>query len=72
MGKSALTGVDGTAVGAEVASGAAVACGVDVADDPQANRKTTNRKTIALGKCLKNRGLDLEFGTGSSMVNVSR
>ena len=59
--------LDGTAVGADVACGAAVASGVAVADDPQANRKITNSKTIALGKCLNNRGLDLEVGTAPSI-----
>jgi hypothetical protein len=46
---------------ADVAAGIAVAeavlvlvlaCGVAVADDPQANNKATNNKTIALGQCF--------------------
>ena len=77
MGNAALPGVDGTdvggtAVGAVVDCGAAVACGVDVADDPQANSKTTKSRTIALGRYLSSFGLDLDFGTASSLVNVSR
>ena len=65
MGKGALPPEDGTAVGpgpppvdgTDVADGIAVgdevlACGVAVAEDPQANNRTTNNKTIALGQCF--------------------
>ena len=56
---------EGTDVGGgtEVfATGSAVA----VAEDPQANSKTTNSRTIACGRCLINRGLDLDFGTAGT------
>ena len=76
MGKAALLPFDGTAVGAVVAfalgaAGAAVgevepllAAGADVADDPQANSRATNNRTIALGKCLMN----FVFGLVSDML----
>jgi len=52
--------VAGTAVaGTEVATGAEVA----VAEDPQANSRATNNRTIALGKCLEMRGLERDIGT---------
>ena len=38
---------DGTSVGEAV-----LAAGVAVAEDPQANNRTTNNKTIALGQCF--------------------
>ena len=55
---------DGTDVGrgTEV-GGALLACGVAVAEDPQANSKATNNTTIALGRCRIKCGLDLDFGT---------
>ena len=67
MGKAALPASRvGTAVGADVACGLAVgevepvlAAGVAVADDPQANNRATNNRTIALGKCLVNFVLNL-------------
>ncbi len=42
--------------------------GVAVAEDPQANNRATNSRTITLGRCLvnDNLGLDLETGTASS------
>ena len=69
----ACTVADGTAVaevdGAEVACGAVVGelepldDGVAVAEDPQANNRATKSRTIALGRCLVNIGLDLDIGT---------
>jgi hypothetical protein len=53
-------GLPGTAVAAALAAGAlaagalAAGAGSEVAEDPQANSKTTNSNTIALGKCLMN------------------
>ena len=65
----------GAFAGAEVAAGADLACGtavgedepllaagVDVADDPQANSRTTNNITIALGKCFMYLVPDLDSG----------
>jgi hypothetical protein len=61
--------------GTEVAAGAAVACGADfgvvppldsgvaVAEDPQANNKTTNNRIIAFGRCLMTLGLSDDCGT---------
>ena len=49
----------GTAVG-EVEP--LLAAGVDVADDPQANSRTTNNITIALGKCFMYLVPDLDSG----------
>ena len=46
MGNAELP-VDGAAVG-----GALLTTGVAVADDPQANNRATNNRTIALGQCL--------------------
>jgi len=54
-------GAAGTAVG-EVEP--LLAAGADVADDPQANSRATNNRTIALGKCLMN----FEFGLVSDML----
>ena len=57
--------VDGAVVaGTAVAGGAdvAAACGVAVADDPQANNRAKNNRKIALGRCLVIRGLDLDIG----------
>jgi len=79
VGKAALLAFDGTAVAAAFAGafagafalGTAVgevepllAAGADVADDPQANSRATNNRTIALGKCLMN----FEFGLVSDML----
>ena len=61
MGKAALLAFAGTAVGAAfgAAFGAALgelalllASGIAVAEDPQANNRATNKRTIALGQCL--------------------
>ena len=63
MGKAALpawrvgTTVGEAPEGADVACGLAVgeaplATGVAVADDPQANSRATNNRTIAFGQCL--------------------
>ena len=52
--------VAGTAVGAGV-DVAAAGTGVAVADDPQANNRAKNNRTIALGRCLVIRGLDLDI-----------
>ncbi|MEO2140850.1 MAG: hypothetical protein ABGX63_01580 [bacterium] len=81
MGKAALLAFDGTAVAAAFAgafafalgaAGTAVgevepllAAGIDVAEDPQANNKATNNRTIALGRCLINRGFNLDISGGS-------
>lgn len=81
MGKAALLAFDGTAVAAAAAfagafalgaAGTAVgevepllAAGTDVAEDPQANNKATNNRTIALGRCLINRGFNLDISRGS-------
>ena len=43
--------VDGAAVG-EVVTVELLATGVAVADEPQANSRTTNNRTIALGQCF--------------------
>ena len=53
-----------------VAWGLAVgaAPGVAVADEPQANSRATNSRTIALGQCLNNCDLDVDFGTVPSPV----
>ena len=59
--------VDGAVVavgGGDVAAGN----GVAVAEDPQANSRATNNRTIALGKCLIIRGLDLDIGTFPSLL----
>jgi len=40
--------------------------GVAVAEDPQANSRTTNSRTIALGRCLNSHGLDLDIGRAPS------
>jgi hypothetical protein len=72
VGKAALPASRvGTAVGADGADGADVACGfavgevapllatgVAVAEDPQANSRATNNRTIALGQCLTTAMLD--------------
>jgi hypothetical protein len=69
VGKAALPASRvGTAVGADgadVACGFAVgevvpllATGVAVAEDPQANSRATNNRTIALGQCLTTAMLD--------------
>jgi len=42
------------AAGALAAGALAAGAGSEVAEDPQANSKTTNSNTIALGKCLMN------------------
>ena len=55
-------GAAGTAVG-EVEP--LLAAGTDVAEDPQANNKATNNRTIALGRCLINRGFNLDISRGS-------
>ncbi len=65
MGKAALVPDGGAVVGAGTAvAGADVATGttVAVAEDPQANSKATNKRTIALGRCLLIRGLDHDLG----------
>ena len=61
VGLPALAPDDGTAVGEAVVEPGLVlvlvlvlAAGVAVADDPQANNRATNNRTIALGKCLVN------------------
>ena len=67
VGLPALAPDDGTAVGEGVVEPVLVlAAGVAVADDPQANSSTTNNRTIALGRCLINRGLDFDIGTSFS------
>ncbi len=45
-----------------------LAAGVAVAEEPQANNRATNSRTIALGRCLvnDNLGLDLDIGTAPS------
>ena len=74
----AWTAAVGTAVGAadpgadvagtEVSCGTAVGDvaplddGVAVAEDPQANNRATNSKTIALGRCLEISGLIADCG----------
>ena len=77
----AWTAAVGTAVGAAAppVDGADVACGgtavgevepldtgVAVAEDPQANSRATNNRTIALGRCLINHECDLDIGTAPS------
>jgi hypothetical protein len=52
VGLPVLPPDDGTAVGA------ALAAGVAVAEDPQANSRATNNRTIALGQCLTTAMLD--------------
>ena len=74
VGLPALALDDGTAVGEAVVEPGlglvlVLAAGVAVADDPQANSSTTNNRTIALGRCLINRGLDLDIGTSFSHVS---
>ena len=59
-------GCDGTAVGSEV-----VGSEVAVAEDPHANSRATNKNTIALGKCLKIPGLDLDIGTTPSYLEIT-
>ncbi len=57
VGLPALAVDDGTAVGEGVVEPVVepvLAAGVAVADDPQANNRATNNRTIALGKCLVN------------------
>jgi len=51
VGLPELAPDDGTAVGEAVVE-PVLACGVAVAEDPQANNKTTKNKTIALGQCF--------------------
>ena len=58
-------GAAGTAVGTAVGEvEPLLAAGTDVADDPQANSRATNNRTIALGKCLMN----FVFGLVSDML----
>ncbi|PKB58842.1 MAG: hypothetical protein BZY83_04890 [SAR202 cluster bacterium Casp-Chloro-G2] len=57
--------VAGTAVGDDVAP-PLLLCGVAVADDPQANSKATNIRTMAFGRCLRTDALNLGLGTFSS------
>ena len=56
MGKAALLPVDGAAVGDAFAAlgelALLLASGIAVAEDPQANNRATNKRTIALGQCL--------------------
>ena len=54
-----LAPADGTSVGEAVVD-PVLACGVAVAEDPQANNRTTNIKTIALGQCFMICLLDLD------------
>ena len=42
--------------------------GVAVAEDPQANNRATNSRTIALGRCLINRGFNLDISRGSPIL----
>ena len=61
----------GAAAAAAVAWGLAVGeigLGVAVAEDPQANNRATNKRMIALGQCLNNCDLDVDFGTVPSPV----
>ena len=72
---TAVGGTEPPVEGTEVAAGAAVACGADfgvvppldsgvaVAEDPQANNKATNNRTIAFGRCLMTIGLSDDCGT---------
>jgi len=66
--EAATLPVVGTGVGCWAAAVGAVeeppvlAAGVEVADDPQANSKATNIKTIALGRCLLPWIHDRDFG----------
>ena len=67
----------GTAVAGSPADGVEVGCGVDVdacgvavAEDPQAKSNATNKSTIALGRCLVN--CDLDLGTGPLLHDVLR
>ena len=64
----------GAATAAVVAWGLAVGavgllgCGVAVAEDPQANSRATNSRTIAFGRCLIMCDVDLEFSTATSLL----
>jgi hypothetical protein len=54
-------------VAGALAAGADVgAAGTEVAEDPQANSRATNSRTIALGRCLINHGLELDIGRAPS------
>ena len=69
--------------GAEVAAGAVVACGADfgvvpplesgvaVAEDPQANNKATNNRTIAFGRCLMTIGSSDDCGTYLPLLSMT-
>ena len=54
--------VDGTGVAWGPAVGEGAPLGVAVAEDPQANNRATNNRTIALGKCFMIWGPLLDFG----------